>query len=112
MKKLLLIRHAKATHDTGYEDFERPLKKSGLEDAGIIAARLKDNGVVPQMFISSPALRAISTANVMVEHLSLAQPQTEMKIYEASQATLLSIVHALPDNYHFIGLAGHNPGFS
>lgn len=112
MKKLLLIRHAKATHDTGYEDFERPLKPSGLEDAAMIAARLKGDGIVPQLLITSPALRAQSTANIFTEHLSLAKPRTEMKIYDASQAALLNIVTSLPDNYDFIGLAGHNPGFS
>ncbi len=97
MKKLLLIRHAKATHDTGYEDFERPLKKSGLADAAMIAARLKADGIIPQLIVTSPALRAQSTANVMAGHLSLAQPQTEMKIYDASQAALLAVVDALPD---------------
>lgn len=112
MKKLLLIRHAKATHDTGYEDFERPLKKSGLTDAAMIAARLREDGIVPQIIVTSPALRAQSTANVMAEHLSLAQPQTEMKIYDASQAALLAVVESLPDKYDFIALAGHNPGFS
>jgi phosphohistidine phosphatase len=112
MKKLLLIRHAKATHDTGFEDFERPLKPGGLQDAATIAARLKENDIVPQVIISSPALRALSTANVMAGHLSLAQPQTEMKIYDASQAALLAVVESLADASDFIALAGHNPGFS
>jgi len=112
MKKLLLIRHAKATHDNDYQDFERPLKHSGLQDAVMIAKRLKENGIAPQIMITSPAVRAQSTANIIVEHLSLAQPQTDMNIYDATQAALLTLVTALPDDFEFIGLAGHNPGFS
>jgi phosphohistidine phosphatase len=65
MKKLLLIRHAKATHDIGYADFERPLKPSGMEDAELMAFIVKKNGTVPQIIITSPALRTQSTADIL-----------------------------------------------
>jgi phosphohistidine phosphatase len=112
MKKLLLIRHAKATHETGYSDFERPLKYLGLEDAGVMAARLNDHPIIPQLLISSPALRTLSTANVFAEHLSLPQPVTDKSIYEADKETLVDLINELPDEYDFIALVGHNPGIS
>ena len=112
MKKLLLIRHAKATHETGYADFERPLKYSGLQDAAVMAARLHEHGLIPQLLISSPALRAITTANIFTEHLSLPQPGTDIHIYDADQDTLTDVVRELPDTHDFIALTGHNPGFS
>lgn len=112
MKKLLLIRHAKATHETGYQDFERPLKYSGLQDAALMAARLHENGFIPQLLISSPALRTISTANVFSEHLAVPRAEEIKGIYEADLDGLVNIVNELPDAYDFIGLVGHNPGIS
>jgi phosphohistidine phosphatase len=112
MKKLLLIRHAKATHEKGFIDFERPLTQSGLLDAEIMASRLREKKLIPQILISSPALRTLTTANVFAEHLSLAQPGTVKKIYDASENTLIDVVNELPDNHDFIGLVGHNPGIS
>jgi phosphohistidine phosphatase len=43
MKKLLLIRHAKAEKDALGKDFDRPLKYIGIQDAAFMAERLKNN---------------------------------------------------------------------
>jgi len=112
MKKLLLIRHAKATHENNYADFERPLKQSGIQDAAIMAKRLQAQNIIPQAIISSPALRTITTANVLSEHLSLPAPQSNENIYEATDTTLLNIIDQFPDSQDFIALVGHNPGIS
>lgn len=110
MKRLLLIRHAKATQDTGYADFERPLKQSGLQDAAVMAGRLQAHSLVPQFMVASPALRTLSTANVFSQHLSIPTAEEIKGIYEADQDELVDIVSQLPDNYDFIALVGHNPG--
>jgi phosphohistidine phosphatase len=112
MKKLLLIRHAKATHDTGYSDFERPLKPSGLKDATMMAERLLSAYTIPQVIVSSPALRTLSTANIFAEHLSLPKPLIIKEIYEAGTKSLLNIIEELPDKYEFVALVGHNPAIS
>ena len=112
MKKLLLIRHAKATHETGYVDFERPLQERGLQDAAIMAARLKEKNLIPQILVASPALRTLSTANVFSQHLAVPQPQTNKDIYEATTLSLVKVINALPNEYDFIALVGHNPGMS
>ncbi|MES2377975.1 MAG: histidine phosphatase family protein [Bacteroidota bacterium] len=110
MKKLLLVRHAKATHETGFVDFERPLKPSGLQDAAIMAGRLKETGHVPQILVASPALRTISTANVLSQHLEVPVADEILGIYEADQNDLVDIVSRLDDTYDSVGLVGHNPG--
>jgi phosphohistidine phosphatase len=110
MKKLLLIRHAKATHEAGFADFERPLKPSGLQDAAVMAGRIKDKGFVPNLLVSSPSLRTISTANVFSQHLDLPAAQEIMSIYDASQDNLVDIISMLSDEDDFVGLVGHNPG--
>lgn len=110
MKKLLLIRHAKATHETGYIDFEMPLKPSGLQDAAVMAGRLKQYAHIPQMLVSSPALRTISTANVLSQHLAIPATEEITGIYDADQSELIDIISQLNDSYDFVGLVGHNPG--
>lgn len=112
MKKLLLIRHAKATHETGYIDFERPLQERGLQDAAIMAGRLKEKNIIPQILVASPALRTLSTANVFSQHLAIPQPQTNKAIYEATTLALMKVINALPNEHDFIALVGHNPGMS
>ncbi|WP_183562654.1 SixA phosphatase family protein [Mucilaginibacter sp. SP1R1] len=112
MKKLLIIRHAKATHESGYVDFERPLKQSGMQDALLMANILKDRLSVPEIMITSPALRTLTTANIFTEHLHLPAANTDKRIYEASERTLVNVVNSLPAEYDFIGLVGHNPGIS
>ena len=112
MKKLLLIRHAKATHESGFKDFERPLQESGLHDAAVMASHLKEKGHVPKILIASPALRTISTANVFSQHLGIPHAQTNEAIYEASVFSLVKIINDTPAEYDFIALVGHNPGIS
>lgn len=110
MKKLALIRHAKATHETGYADFERPLTQKGIHNATIMAGRLKEQELIPRALISSPALRTISTANIFSQHLGLAAATENKDIYDASEEQLIDVVMSLPDEVDFIGLVGHNPG--
>jgi phosphohistidine phosphatase len=112
MKKLLLIRHAKAVHDTSYSDFERPLKHSGHHDAIMMAERLNSESIIPQHLITSPSLRTLATADIFAEHLELGKPAEDVRIYDAGRQTLLDIVNGFPDNRSFVGLVGHNPGIS
>ena len=112
MKQLLLIRHAKATHHNHSNDFERALTPSGMQDAAVMAQRLLEQKIIPQAIVSSPALRAETTANIITEHLSLHKLPTDMRIYEAKKDDLLKVISDLPDKYDFIALAGHNPDVS
>ncbi|MEO6498771.1 MAG: histidine phosphatase family protein [Mucilaginibacter sp.] len=112
MKKLLLIRHSKATHESGFDDFERPLTHSGMQDAALMAERLKARSVIPELLVSSPALRTLSTANIFSQHFPIPKAQTVKAIYDASETTLLQVINEFPDDANFIGLVGHNPGIS
>jgi phosphohistidine phosphatase len=112
MKKLLLIRHAKATHETGFKDFERPLQESGLKHAAIMASHLKEKGYVPEILIASPALRTLSTANIFSQHLGIPHAQTNEVIYEAGVYNLIKVINDVPVEHNFIALVGHNPGIS
>jgi phosphohistidine phosphatase len=62
-KKLLLVRHAKAkSGDFEIKDFDRPLSQKGIDEALEMGQQLFQGNIFPDGIISSPALRAISTA--------------------------------------------------
>ena len=56
MKKLLLIRHAKAEKETAVKDIDRPLKYIGIQDARFMAEQLKEHSLVPQIIITRPRM--------------------------------------------------------
>lgn len=115
MRRLSLIRHAKSSWDYAeLSDFERPLNTRGRRDAPAMAKRLAAELERPLRLVSSPALRAITTAHAFAEALVL--PQTairlEPRIYEASRGNLLQLVRELDDADSHVMLFGHNPGFT
>ncbi|WP_259067423.1 SixA phosphatase family protein [Mucilaginibacter sp. X4EP1] len=110
MKKLLLIRHAKAEKETVGKDIDRPLKYIGMQDAAFMADRIKTEKIVPQLIITSPALRTKTTAEIFADHFKLPSPTPNKAIYEASRQTWLKLINQLPAEYDFIAIVGHNPG--
>lgn len=112
MKKLLLIRHAKAANEAGLRDFERPLRHSGIQDATVMAQRLSADNIIPQLIITSPAIRTHTTANIFAQHLASPAPLINESIYDATETTLLHAINGLPNEYDFVALVGHNPGIS
>lgn len=114
MKKLTLIRHAKSDWSSGAaSDFERPLNRRGNKAAALMADRILERRSIPDLLVSSPALRAAETTALLAQGFELARAQVvfDQDIYEASLATLIEIVHQLPEPER-IALIGHNPGLS
>jgi phosphohistidine phosphatase len=115
MKQLLIVRHAKSDWTSGAQkDFERPLNKRGFRDAPEMAGRLLSQHLIPQLLVSSPALRAYTTATIFAETFNIhtKEIKTEPLIYEASAGALLHIINAFDNKYNFIALFGHNPGIT
>ena|SRR2546428_4772017 len=114
MKTLYLIRHAKSDQTVLGSDFDRPLNERGLKDAPKMAKRLLKRKVHPDLIISSPAKRALTTAKTFAETLNygLKNIYEEILIYEASTSTLLSVINNIDDKYKVVLLFGHNPGIT
>ncbi len=114
MKQLTLIRHAKSDWHTGAaRDFDRPLNGRGNKAAPLMAGRMVERGTMPDLFVSSPARRALETVRLLAEGLDIDTSDIMFRedIYEASLATLIEVVEQLPGLEH-IALVGHNPGLS
>ena len=115
MKTLYLVRHA----DSGWNnasmgDFERTLSKKGLKEATNMAARLRKKRIAPDLLVSSPAPRALTTAEIFSEALDLtaATIAKRMEIYEGSTGTLINIIQELPEACSSVMLFGHNPAIT
>ena len=115
MKTLTLVRHAKSSwRDTVLSDRERPLNKRGTRDAPIMGRRAVDAGIRPSLIVSSPAVRAWTTAMVFATELGypIEFLQREDDIYLASLDSLLDVVASQDAGFNNLMLFGHNPGLT
>jgi phosphohistidine phosphatase len=114
MKKLYIIRHAKSSRsDETLEDFERPLSKRGKANAPMMGERLKENGIMPDIIISSPAKRAKSTAEMIAKEIGYKKKILfDENIYESSVDELRKILRAIDDKNSAAFLVGHNPSLN
>jgi phosphohistidine phosphatase len=115
MKTLTLVRHAKSSWEhTGLADRERPLSSRGKRDAPLMGQRLAAAGVRPSLIISSPALRAWSTAKKVARELGYPREflQRESALYLATLYGLLDVVAKQDAGFNHLMLVGHNPGLT
>jgi len=112
MKTVLLMRHAKSSwKDHKLKDIDRPLTKRGKKDIPFMAKILVDKELVPQMILSSPALRARLTAEIVAEKCGY---QGEISyidsFYLAEPAIYAGGLCSVPDEIERVMVIGHNPG--
>lgn len=118
MKRLILVRHAKSSwSDADLADFDRPLNERGKKDAPRMGKRLKERSTHPDIMLTSPAVRALHTCQVIAEVLDfpLAKIKTDRDLYHASDDQLLRVISRLPetsDKEQIVMLFGHNPGLT
>lgn len=112
MKRLTLLRHAKSGWDDPVKrDFDRPLNERGERAAKLMGRFARDQKLIVDLLIASPAVRVIETLNHFLGSYGKS-PETawDRRVYLASSATLLDVVRAAPDAVESLMLAGHNPG--
>ncbi len=110
-KKIYIIRHAKSSwKDMTLSDFDRPLNKRGKQNAPFMGNKLKKKNIIPDIIISSPALRAKTTAKIISKELNFSNNIIfNEDIYEASTNTLCKIIEEVNDKNNILFLFGHNP---
>jgi phosphohistidine phosphatase len=111
MRRLFLIRHAKAEPGVGQDDYERALTDRGRDDARRLAAVLAARGQLPAVLVHSGALRTKQTAEIFAAHWPRrVELQEEVGLYDATLEMLYARTQALSDSVECVGLVGHNPG--
>jgi phosphohistidine phosphatase len=112
-RELLILRHAKSDWDSSARtDFDRPLAKRGRKDAPRVGRWLKEQGLVPDYVISSPAERAKQTVIGVCEQMEIGPGAINWddRIYHASSGALLNVLNECPPEAQRVMIAGHNPG--
>jgi phosphohistidine phosphatase len=111
MKRLTLLRHAKATKESSYRDFDRPLTRQGREDAARIGALMAAQAIAPDLALCSPAARTRATLERAASQLK-SPPESlfSERLYDAFPADILAEIRAAPETASHLLVVGHNPG--
>ena len=112
MKTLFLLRHAKSSWDyPQLRDFERPLAARGKRDAPVMGRRFLESSSRVDCIISSPAVRARSTALLMAEAIGFAVDDVASNpdLYFCGTAMYLKAASLVEDGCESAMLVGHNP---
>ena len=96
------------------DDFDRPLNDRGERDAPRMGKRLKEKDITPDLLLSSPAKRALTTCEKIAAVLEypLAKIKTDQDLYHADEEEILAIVKKLNDKHDCVLIFGHNPGLT
>ena len=123
MKKLILMRHAKADWgEAGSADFDRTLSPQGKRDAETMAGRMAlrvslNPPEVPQKLdriICSSAQRTRSTAEALAKTVNypVANIDLDKNLYLADLDAWLETIQCLPEQLQFVIMVGHNPALT
>ena len=114
MKRLLLLRHAKAERDVpGIDDETRALAPRGRQDAARIGQFLREETYVADLVLCSTALRTRQTLELLLPELGV-RPAVQYlaELYLARRDTMLSIIRQARESAGSLMIVGHNPGLA
>mgnify|MGYP001813793162 CR=1 FL=1 len=115
MKILTIVRHAKSSwKDSSLPDNKRPLNRRGERDAPEMGRRIQEHGIRPSLIVSSPAVRAWTTAKVIAQAINYPREflQKEERLYLASLDDILDVIVAQDNGFNNLMVVGHNPGLT
>jgi phosphohistidine phosphatase len=112
MKTLLILRHAKSSwSNLALADIDRPLNKRGKRNAPRIGTLLRDDDLVPELIISSPALRARKTAKAVSDNSGYeGKIEIQGEFYPGDPDSFIEAFYSIPDQLERILIVAHNPG--
>lgn len=113
MRRLLLMRHAKAVPLGREDDFDRVLTESGREDARLIGEQLAVSGLIPDRALYSGAARTRETCEIVARALPREIETVEQNaLYEATRFLIVGLLRELPTSARAHLVIGHNPGMA
>lgn len=110
-KLLLILRHAKSSWEfEELSDHDRPLNNRGRRDAPLMGRKLLKEQLVPQIIISSSAVRAHSTAKKVAKACGYEDEiLIDPALYGSGYSDYLNVLINQEDKHDIIMLVGHNP---
>ena len=109
----MLLRHAKSDWNADYVcDRERPLNKRGVRSARAVGRFVANYGLVPDLVLTSPAVRAATTVDLAA---STGEWNTDIvvvpELYGADPADVLHLVRGV-SGVERLMVVGHEPTMS
>jgi phosphohistidine phosphatase len=109
MARLFLLRHAKAGWaEPGMRDFDRPLDRTGVEDAVATGIAMRANDFRPELVICSSARRARETLDAIAGNVDLGRILFTDGLYSTDASGYVDIVREAPLAETLL-VVGHNP---
>lgn len=115
MKTIYIVRHAKSSWEyEGIDDIDRPLKKRGIKDSYLVSSYLKSKIKRPDVFITSCATRALSTAVIFSNNFGypLSNLLIKKSLYSFSDGYLVKTIKALDDGFDSAIIFSHDHGIN
>lgn len=115
MKTLYIVRHAKSSwDDPTLSDHDRPLMQKGIVKTQKINQFLKQNIKCPDLLLSSTAVRAKATADLIAE--AFQYPSVKIKtsglLYHADDEEVYDEIYGISNKINSVMIFGHNPGLT
>ncbi len=110
MKTIYLVRHAKSSWEYNLEDHQRPLSDRGLQDAPLMGAHIREKIELPQLVMSSDAVRAKTTALLYLKELGIPEEQLVLdhRLYDFGGSKLDKVIKSCDDSIDRLMIFGHN----
>jgi phosphohistidine phosphatase len=114
MKTLLVMRHAKSDWESGASsDFDRPLNSRGKNDAPEQGKEIKKRKLIPELIISSPANRALTTAKLASKEFDYNDEiLLDEDFYFGNITDIVEKIKLTSNKINRIMIVGHNPTWS
>ncbi|WP_026838778.1 SixA phosphatase family protein [Gillisia sp. JM1] len=114
MKRLILVRHGKSSWKHNLPDDKRPLKKRGERDGLLVAKSFLSFFQKPVTVWSSPAVRALSTANIFKSELAIEDKYFNIitSLYTFDSGDLYSQIKNCEPGIDKLMVFGHNPAMT
>ncbi len=114
-RTVLLVRHGKAcSHEAFEKDIDRVLTERGVNDGYKVAKKILEQGIKPDLILTSPATRASHSAMIFARAMNTGTGIIRVieNMYFGSGQKILDKIAALPDEVKIVALFGHNPAIS
>jgi phosphohistidine phosphatase len=116
LKLVILVRHATAAdRDIDLPDFDRTLVKKGKKESTKMAKIFHSYQIVPDIWVSSPAPRALETAQIFAKIFNIPATKIlqEEKLYtDNSAGAYMGVIHTMPSDQKSVIFFGHDPSIS
>ena len=115
IKNLHIVRHGKSSWDfEDISDIDRPLSPRGINNAYLMAKKLSERKVEPDLFITSPANRALYTSIIFARVLKFPYKQIMVsdEVYMGYTEDLIKLIRKVDKSISTLLVFGHNPAFT